>query len=66
MSTANQALLATGTFGRTGGAGGSPPPKAGCFGSIAGSGSSIRRAEDDLAMIFQWNNVLLSMQRFNT
>ena len=31
ISIATQALLPIGRFGRTGGAGGSPPPNAGCF-----------------------------------
>jgi hypothetical protein len=42
MSTASQALLPTGAFGRTGGEGGIPPPNAGRFAFV--SGSSMRRA----------------------
>src|SRR5215831_9970984 len=39
-----QALLPIVGFGRTGGAGGSPPPNAACFASLSGSASSSRRA----------------------
>jgi len=50
-----------GVFGRTGGAGGSPPPKAIRFGSFAGSNSSIRRAVEDLAIVFHWNMGIMDL-----
>ena len=57
IATASAALLPTGAFGSTGGAGGSPPPNAGCFCSTPTSGSSSRRAVELFAMrqAYQFN-----------
>jgi hypothetical protein len=44
MTVANRALLTIGAFGRTGGAGGSPPPNSSRIAGVTGAISSSRRA----------------------
>jgi hypothetical protein len=44
MTVASRALLAIGAFGRTGGAGGSPPLNSGRVAGVTGAVSSSRRA----------------------